>query len=110
MKQSARGRKYKGKILFLLLFIIMLCVIAGKILNPSFTTSFYDNTTHHIASEANGWNLILVNRDNYIPDDYKVQLTELSNGKRLIPEFIQSYRKCLMLQGSKDMLVCQRGI
>ena len=29
MKQSARGRKYKGKILFLLLFIIMLCVIAG---------------------------------------------------------------------------------
>ena len=79
MKQSARGRKYKGKILFLLLFIIMLCVIAGKILNPS----FYDNTTHHIASEANGWNLILVNRDNYIPDDYKVQLTELSNGKKV---------------------------
>ena len=95
MKQSARGRKYKGKILFLLLFIIMLCVIAGKILNPSFTTSFYDNTTHHIASEANGWNLILVNRDNYIPADYKVQLTELSNGKkvdsRIYPELQEMF-------------------
>lgn len=73
----------------------MLCVIAGKILNPSFTTSFYDNTTHHIASEANGWNLILVNRDNYIPDDYKVQLAELSNGKkvdsRIYPELQEMF-------------------
>ena len=70
-------------------------MIAGKILNPSFTTSFYDNTTHHIASEANGWNLILVNRDNYIPDDYKVQLTELSNGKkvdsRIYPELQEMF-------------------
>ena len=28
-------------------------------------------------------NLILVNRDNYIPDDYTVELTELSNGQKV---------------------------
>lgn len=27
------------------------------------------------------WNLILVNRDNYLPADYQVELTKLSNGK-----------------------------
>ena len=51
--------------------------------------------THHIASEDNGWNLILVNRDNYIPADYKVQLTELSNGKkvdsRIYPELQEMF-------------------
>lgn len=35
------------------------------------------------------WNLILVNKWNYIPDDYEVELTELSNGvsidKRIYP-------------------------
>lgn len=81
----------------------MLCVMAGKVLHSSFTTPFLGNITHHMASEDHGWNLILVNRENYIPADYEVQLTELSNGKRLIPEFIRNCRKCLMLQERKDM-------
>ena len=38
---------------------------------------------HHVASGEYGWNLILVNRDNYIPDDYTVELTELSNGQKV---------------------------
>ena len=38
---------------------------------------------HQTASEEYGWNLILVNRDNYIPDDYTVELTELSNGQKV---------------------------
>lgn len=61
----------------------MLCAMAGKFLNSFFTMPFLGNITHHIASEDNGWNLILVNRDNYIPADYEVQLTELSNGKKV---------------------------
>lgn len=35
------------------------------------------------ASLENGWNLILVNRDNYIPDNYEFELTELSNGEKV---------------------------
>ena len=61
----------------------MLCAMAGKFLNSFFTMPFLGSITHHIASEDNGWNLILVNHDNYIPADYKVQLTELSNGKKV---------------------------
>lgn len=39
------------------------------------------------------WNLILVDRNHYIPDNYQVELTELSNGKkvdsRIYPELQQ---------------------
>ena len=73
----------------------MLCALAGKFLNSFFTMPFLGSITHHIASEDNGWNLILVNRDNYIPADYKVQLTELSNGKkvdsRIYPELQEMF-------------------
>lgn len=73
----------------------MLCVMAGKVLHSSLTTPFLGNTTHHMASEDHGWNLILVNRENYIPADYEVQLTELSNGKkvdsRIYPELQEMF-------------------
>ena len=32
------------------------------------------------ATEQNGWNLILVNQDYYIPEDYKVELESFDNG------------------------------
>lgn len=95
MKRYKRRRRFKVKKLFILLFIVMLCALAGKFLNSFFTMPFLGSITHHIASEDNGWNLILVNRDNYIPADYKVQLTELSNGKkvdsRIYPELQEMF-------------------
>ena len=70
-------------------------MMAGKVLNSDFTLLPLDNITHHVASEDNGWNLILVNRNSYIPDDYKVELTELSNGKkvdsRIYPELQEMF-------------------
>ena len=83
MKRYTRRKSYKVKILFSLLFLIILCMMAGKVLNSDFTLLSLDNITHHVASEDNGWNLILVNRDSYIPDDYQVEFTELSNGKKV---------------------------
>lgn len=38
---------------------------------------------HQEASEDNGWNLILVNEDYYIPEDYTVELVTLDNGERV---------------------------
>ena len=38
---------------------------------------------HHIASDKYGWELMIVNRDNYIPDDYEIDLMELSNGQKV---------------------------
>lgn len=81
----------------------MLCVMAGKVLHSSFTTPFLGNITHHMASEDHGWNLILVNRENYIPADYEVQLTELSNGKKVDSRIYPELQECLMLQERKDM-------
>lgn len=37
----------------------------------------------NIASDDYGWNLILVNRNHYMPEDYTVELTELSNGEQV---------------------------
>ena len=95
MKRYTRRKSYKVKILFSLLFLIILCMMAGKVLHSSLTTPFLGNITHHMASEDHGWNLILVNRDNYIPDDYKVELTELSNGEkvdsRIYPELQEMF-------------------
>ncbi len=95
MKLYTRRKSYKVKILFSLLFLIILCMMAGKVLNSDFTLLPLDNITHHVASEDNGWNLILVNRNSYIPDDYKVELTELSNGEkvdsRIYPELQEMF-------------------
>lgn len=70
-------------------------MMAGKVLNSDFTLLPLDNITHHVASEDNAWNLILVNRNSYIPDDYKVELTELSNGEkvdsRIYPELQEMF-------------------
>lgn len=95
MKRYTRRKSHKVKILFSLLFLIILCMMAGKVLNSDFTLLSLDNITHHVASEDNGWNLILVNRDSYIPDDYQVEFTELSNGKkvdsRIYPELQEMF-------------------
>ena len=95
MKRYTRRKSYKVKILFSLLLLIILCMMAGKVLNSDFTLLPLDNITHHVASEDNGWNLILVNRNSYIPDDYKVELTELSNGEkvdsRIYPELQEMF-------------------
>jgi len=72
MKRYTRRKSHKVKILFSLLFLIILCMMAGKVLNSDFTLLSLDNITHHVASEDNGWNLILVNRDSYIPENYQM--------------------------------------
>lgn len=37
MKRYTRRKSYKVKILFSLLFLIILCMMAGKVLNSDFT-------------------------------------------------------------------------
>ena len=36
-----------------------------------------------VADTSGAWNLILVDRDHYIPANYQVELTELSNGEKV---------------------------
>jgi len=53
--------------------LLMVGYLGGKGFFPAF---------HKIAGLENGLNLILVNQDFYIPDDYNIELTVLSNGER----------------------------
>lgn len=92
-KHGSAGAKKARK--FLLMLICLTAVLAcGKLLigqinigdpgdEPS--TSNADSLTAEAwkvdAGKAEAWNLILVNRWNQIPEDYQVNLTELSNGE-----------------------------
>ncbi len=37
----------------------------------------------NVATTENGWNLILINKDNCIPEDYEVNLYKLANGEKV---------------------------
>ena len=96
MERYTRRKGNKAKRIFILLLILLICVIAGKaILDSDFMPPFLRSLTHHVASEDNGWNLILVNRNSYIPSNYEVELTELSNGEkvdsRIYPELQEMF-------------------
>ena len=73
-------RKKRTKRLIVLLSLLLLGIVGFRNILPNLGDVFQ---YHHVASGEYGWNLILVNRDNYIPDDYTVELTELSNGQKV---------------------------
>lgn len=71
-----------------LLFVLFLIIYVGH----TFATNdavklqgfgIIKQEEHHIASDKYGWKLMIVNRDNYIPDDYEIDLMELSNGQKI---------------------------
>lgn len=73
----------------LIVLSILLLVLAGYII-------FRSDTFIKDASIDHGWNLILVNHTNKIPDHYKVILTKLNNGKkvdsRIVPDLSRMFR------------------
>ena len=50
--------------------------------------------------DGSGWNLILVNKDNPVPDDYTVSLTDLSNGKQVDTRIYPALQK--MFDDARD--------
>lgn len=64
------GRYRKRRIRRFLLAIALLAVAGCGVLMCAGRLGFKKT-----ASLENGWNLILVNRDNYIPDNYEFDLT-----------------------------------
>lgn len=74
----------------LLLFLVVLALVCAFLypwVSPALEafSSGQNSTgsTHRTADTKYGWNLILVNRDSHIPEDYQVELTELSNGEKV---------------------------
>ena len=70
-----------------LLFVLFLIIYVGH----TFATNdavklqgfgIIKQEEHHIASDKYGWKLMIVNRDNYIPDDYEIDLMEMFDDAR----------------------------
>ena len=57
----------------------MLIAVSIRFLSPDNPSGERNN----IATTENGWNLILINKDNYIPENYEVTLLRLSNGQKV---------------------------
>lgn len=55
----------------------------GSLVVMIFVVGLLGSADNHNAAEQPTWCLILVNKWNYIPDDYKVELTELANGESI---------------------------
>lgn len=96
-RYSNRRRKNILRVFILLMTIIITVVMwrtikidvqVGELTLPNILQS-----EKSFADTSGEWNLILVNRNHYIPNNYQVELTELSNGKkvdsRIYPELQQ---------------------
>ena len=86
-RYSNRRRKNILRVFILLMTIIITVVMwrtikidvqVGELTLPKILQS-----EKSFADTSGEWNLILVNRNHYIPNNYQVELTELSNGKKV---------------------------
>ena len=81
--------------LFLLIGILTYRTIKVDLQTGSLSLLNISQGAKSQADTSGEWNLILVNRDHYIPGNYKVKLTKLSNGKqvdtRIYPELQQMF-------------------
>ena len=92
MKNNVRCRKeYKVKII-LKIIAVLICVGIGMIVSRTIKADLKSGTLSlptlwqagtQEADTSGVWNLMLVNRDHYIPKNYQVELTNLSNGKQV---------------------------
>jgi D-alanyl-D-alanine carboxypeptidase len=106
-RQSRRKKRFRRIPIFLFLCCLVITVTAfGLIKNkdplgkeewqmPPITAINTNMTASNTRSEETPWNLILVNKWNSIPDDYEVELMELTNGqlvdKRIYPELQEMF-------------------
>ena len=107
-RRNRRRRQIRGQILavsVLLLAVVGITVflpraedktvLSGEKL-PAAETDVFSGEDREGETEAeSGWQLMLVNRDHPLPEDYQVELTELANGKsvdsRIYPALQQMF-------------------
>jgi len=84
MKRSNRRKRGTPKKMIYLIIFICICLISGKhFLHSKAVNSGNNDSSVYYERQREGWNLILVNNENYIPNDYEVELIELSNGEQV---------------------------
>ncbi len=74
-------KKAKKRLKFICITVIVITLLLVASSLGLYTPE--ETASNNIATTENGWNLILINKDNRIPEDYEVNLTKLSNGKKV---------------------------
>lgn len=86
-RRKAYRRKRRLKKLFLILIFTVLTVSGFHFVQKNVIFPWSNSPTTEVSKkEANtsgDWKIILVNREYSVPKDYTVELTELSNGKKV---------------------------
>lgn len=86
MRRRGRKSRYIHKNIRRIVLIALVVILGSVVLR---TGGSFLRQSRSLLSGVNqadtslGWNLILVNGDYAIPDDYELELTELSNGKKV---------------------------
>ena len=92
-KNKKKNRKFLRAVLLVITIFVITFLIAAS--GAVFPKLFKTPDTRTYATTEHGWELILVNRDHYIPEDYEVTLLKLSNGERvderIYPELQQMF-------------------
>lgn len=86
MRRRRRKSRYIHKTIRRIVLIALVIILGSVILRAgvNFLKSSENFLTGRDTADTSlGWNLILVNRDYAIPDNYELELTELSNGKKV---------------------------
>jgi D-alanyl-D-alanine carboxypeptidase len=81
--------KKRKRIIGCIIFVLIILLIAAIAVFAGYPFTGDGKNIGQLDADDTAWCLILVNKWNYVPDDYKVELTELANGqsvdKRIYP-------------------------
>lgn len=88
-------KKRRKSILKKLVLIVIMLVIVGMIVQIKFKPQE--------AILANGWNLILVNKNHFIPEDYEVDLMVLPNGKSVDSKIYEPLQEMVSVAESEGL-------
>ena len=92
MKDKLKNRKQRKLNVIVKGIIILMFSVVGiltfrtlkvDLQTGEVTLPIFGGSEKQIADTSVGWNLICVNRNHYIPDNYHVELLELSNGEKV---------------------------
>ncbi|MBR3835381.1 MAG: M15 family metallopeptidase [Clostridia bacterium] len=81
IKNNKKRKFLRCALLVVVVFAVSFLVAASSAILPKIIDTSGNKQTY--ATTEHGWNLILINKDNLIPEDYEVKLLKLSNGERV---------------------------
>ena len=84
--------KYIKRIILLIL-ILLIIILKFQIVTINDIPIINDIHESNHQADTSTWNLILVNKDHYIPKNYSIKLKKLKNRKQVDERIVQPHQK-----------------